>query len=537
MKIAITSNVGNGSIVDDSIFAYSYSEEVTSLEPSNINGATSQVSVSAIGVDGTPGDIHADSSLLINNTMSFIDSDRGEVTFQVKNVSKNAGAVTITGDTLQSRLNVEKTAEPHGGTGKNLYTAIEYYCGLVSIDPTYSTGFAAELQAVPVNFIGWKANVWEQLKLLCAGFSASTTNNVGIEMIIQNDTLHFRKALTSVVNFSEVEADTSLSVESFDSAKSIVVTNYNTSYGTDKVIYDEASSKTDETSSFENQASINDTMQVDAGATLRKRFKVNATLESVNQPVCVTQITRTWPFPYTGTTGEYVIVGTDDLPIEPAQWIGLGGSLKIELVDENGDKLPPGEIEVVVTAPGVPQLPTAANPAEATYAPYKVGVESSGEAEYAALWITGTGVFFDKQEITLLTGASDEYSSKDSATSVDNPFMINAFNATSRGVAAAQAACGPKVSVNQSVVTSEFGSTVGSIETIGFNKYRIDSVSFTEGSISIQASAKATIADFNNIWTDLTFQDFEDTALDPVNFPTTALKFNEFSVIPLMGAI
>jgi hypothetical protein len=159
-------------------------------------------------------------------------------------------------------------------------------------------------------------------------------------------------------------------------------------------------------------------MQVEAGGTLRKRFTVNATFVTINQPVCVEQITRTFPNPYTGTTGQFVIVGIDDLPIKPQEWNDNGGSLTVELVDENGEALPPGEVELVIKAPKLTGLPKASDPNEIAFAPYKIGVESSGEAEYPALWLTGTGVFYEKKEKLFLYSCSTSIISSNFSISV-----------------------------------------------------------------------------------------------------------------------
>lgn len=529
MSIKLENLSGNGSVLPNSIFAYSYSEDVTSLEPSNIAGATSQVNISAIAVESEDSDINADSKLLINNDMAFTDDLRGVVNFQVKNVSVNAAAVSITGDTIMARLNVERTADPHGGPGATLLTALIDYCSLVGIIPTIETTFANELDLVPVNFMGWKGNLWEKLKELCAGFSASTTDDVGLEMVIKEDELIFRKAAQNEVSFDSSISDKSINIESFESAKSVKVFNYNTSYGVNKVYYETSNFDASKKEEDKFQSSITDQMQVEAGETLRKRFTVNCTFESVNPPVCVDQITRTPPAPYAGATGEYVIVGVDDLPIDPAQWNENGGSLKVELVDEEGEPLPPGEIELVITAPKFTNLPQSANPNEAVYSPYKIGVESSGEAEYPALWLTGTGVFYEKKEKLFLTGSSDEYTSKTEGPTIDNIFITNAHNLSSRGVAAAQANCGPKITVNQSIPSGFlFSDDIGSVQTIGLNKYRINSASFSESSVNLVSSTYFTIDEWNDTWAGQDFADFNTT--------TDGLKFNEFSIVPRIGA-
>lgn len=524
MSTQLTNLDGNGGIVSNSLHGFSYSEDVTSLEPSSIDGGLQQVSASIIG---TTSGTHTDSRLLINNDMILSDTELGDLHFRVKKVSKNMDMINLSGDTLSSRLNVEKQAGPHGGAGANLFTAITYYCGLVGVTPIIDSEFALELEAVDVNFIGWKGIVWEKLKELCAAVSASTTDNVGIEMVVEGEDLKFRKALQQTVDLSAMNSDLSFEVDAFDAAKSIEIYNYNTSYGSDKVIYDQGyfDESVEEKDRFQN--SLSDSMQVNAGEVVRKRFKVNASLESVNQPVPVTQITRTWPGPYEGATGEYVIVGVDDIPVEPTQWEGLGGSLKINLVDEKGEPLAPDEIEVVITAPSVPNLPHAANPAEAGFSPYKIGLESSGEADYPAFWITGNGVFFEKTLETYGTGAPDEYTAKDVGVTIDNIFITKSSDSSSRGVAAAQVACGPRINMNQTVASGvSFGSSIGSLQSVDSNIYRISSISFGAGPSSLTSVPMARISDFNTAWSGSSFAQF-DTAMTPT------LRFNEFSIIPL----
>jgi hypothetical protein len=537
MPVKLTNVSGNGSIQPNSIYTYSYSEEVTSLEPSQISGATSQVNVSAISVDTELTTPHVDSKLIINNEMTLDSDAYGSVDFRVRSVSKTLNTVFIIGDTIQSRLNVERTADPVCGPEATLLSAIIYYCELVDIVPVIDEDFADEMDAIPVNFLGWTGVLWDKLKELCAGFSASATDNVGIEMIIVNNELVIRKAKQVTIPLQRDLTNESINIESFDSARSVTVFNYNTSYGEDKVFYSLANfdESTNETERF--QSSISDSMQVDPGETLRKRFKINATLQSVNQPVCVEQIDRTFPDPYEGTTGQYVIVGVDDLPIKPSQWTDNGGSVTVELIDENGELLPAGEIDLVIKAPRLRGLPQFADEDAIGLAPYKIGVESSGEAEYPALWLTGTGTFFNKQAKAFLTGSSSEYTSRSEGPTVDNIFIINSFNASSRGVAAAQANCGPRVQLSQELARGvEFGD-VGSMFVSGLNQYRVQTIDFSESSISLLSTTTLSFDDWNTIWGDSTFQDFEDRILDPELFPNETFKFNEFSVMPMIGPL
>ena len=114
--------------------------------------------------------------------------------------------------------------------------------------------------------------------------------------------------------------------------------------------------------------------------------------------------------------------------------------------------------------------------------------------------------------------------------------MINSLNASSKGLAAAQANCGPKIRIDRQLSEGIAFGDIGSMFISGLNQYRIETVNFTDSSISLTASASLTINEWNQIWTGLTFQDFNDTVLDPALFPDEALKFNEFTIIPRIGA-
>jgi len=528
MGFSLVNNGGSGSVKDEAIATYSYSEDVTSLEPSSLSGGTSQVSVSALAVEeNTVGLTHPNSNLLVNNKMTLTDDSHGSVEFQVKKLSTSSGVVSITGDTIMARLNTIATAKPQGGlSGSTLMSAIEYYCWLAGVTPLVDEAFAAKLEAVPVNFIGWTGNVWDHIKMLCAAVSASTTANIGIEAYVSGNDLYFREAKTSTVSYSDKVSSETLSVDSFEAAQSVEVFNYNTSYGVNRIVQEQ--DRTGKLFSANAKVSITDSMQVDAGQTITKRFLINASLESVKQPEPVSAI---FPLPYSGSQGQYVVVGNDDLPIEPLEWVRLGGSLTVSLTEN------PAEIEITVVAPPSVQLPTAADPAEATNAPYKIGVETSGGEEYPALYIVGTGVFFNKTSRVYMTGASADYTSKTSAMSIDNPFITNDFTESTRGLAAAQVACGPTVSLAQTITdSSPFGETPGKMQVVKSNKFRNTSVSYGPGSTGITALACAQISDFNAKWSGKTFSAFTTAVFDSTISPTQALKFNEFTVIPLLEA-
>lgn len=529
MSIDITSNSGNGAIVPESIFNYSYSEEVTSLSPASLTGGTGQVSINAVAIDDDKiGTSHPKTGLMVNNTIQLTDSEHGSVEFQVKNISLMNGVTTIIGDTIMSRLNVIKPAGPIGGapeTPATLLDAINYYCSLVSVTPVYDDLIDEAFALVPVNFIGWTGNVWEYLKMLCAAQSVSLTDDVGFEMYVSNNQLHFRYALVRETDFVGRDSDKSINIDAFDAAKSVGVYYYDTRFAEDGVMYEFSNYDKNADPDTIFKSSINDVMQVDAGESITKRFVMDASLQSINQPVCVSTISRVPPAAYAGLTGEYVVVGDDDLPIQPSEWVALGGKLEVSITEN------PNEIEVTITAPASFTMPTAANPAtEVTNAPYKIGAELG---DYPAFWLTGTGVFFNKQEKKFLTGASDSYTAKDEAPVIDNPFISDLHTLSNRGIAAAQEYCGPAVTITRSVADyGNFGDTIGFTERLSSNRFRYDSASYTPSSVQLTGRAYATVNDFDEKWVGKTFADFNAIAFESPS--PEALKFNEFTVIPLM---
>lgn len=514
---------GSGAILEGSEISYSYSEDVSSLSPNEVSGGSGQITISAIKQDDST-DFKKTPALLINNSMSLVDSDAGSIEFQVKKVSTNNELVTITGSTIEARMNVTKVAQPIGGSsayGDTLQDAIEYYCSLANITPDFDAELLPYVSTKQINYIGWEGNLWEQLKLLCASASASDTEDIPMEMTVDVDTLKFRIAKTRSANLTDNASQVSVEVDNFDASKLVNITMYNTHYGANELINEDA--ETDAALGFVRNISIRDQLQVDAGQTIIKRFKIKASLEAVNNPYPVATISQ---IPYTGTTGEYVIVGSDDLPVLPAQWVAEGGSLEVSLTEN------PNEIEIKITAPQASQLEQAGVPGAYSLAPYKIGIESAGGTDYPAMYITGTGVFFERHTQAFYTGAADEFTASLEASAIDSPFITSRLELASRGIAAAQAIAGPSVKINiTNPVDVVFNTTVGSVIEHNRTKYRIESASFSATDRSVSGTSMSPVPDFNAIWAGKTFADF--ATVMGTDADTEFISFNEFTIIPL----
>lgn len=605
-------NTGSGKLIADSIISFSYTEDATPIDPLSTDGGSSQVTFSAIE-DSTSTDsvLKTNSRLIINNAVTISDDDFGDINLQVKKLDINSGGVlSVTGDSLMVKLNVDKTAEAFSGT---LADALTYYCSLCNITPVVH----ADLDNVNVNFMAWKGNVWEQLKLLTSSVSASATNRVPVEIYFTGSNVGFRPMLGEDFYIQETISDINQSVDSFDSAKNIDVYNYNTSYVENAIIYDIANYDEDIEEGKAFLSTISDSMSVEAGGKTTKVFTVDMSLMSIVQPVCVETIE---PYPYdsantvtnllttyyqyipgsaysylyiqvadadvfldqetvqlsasysgafaffnnwigkvtklnpdyymfeippvsptsqtiggaSGTakrirTGQYVIVGQDDLPVKPAEWVAQGGSLTFKKTEN------PNEIEITVQGPTYDGLPRATDESKTVFGPYRIGVETSGDGtDYPAIYLVGTGVKYNKKKITLATGADSLVTEKEDAKTIDNMFITSSFTAANAGLAAAQASCGPNVVMTgtSAPINFAFGETINKTFIQNSARMRLSSIGFSDGTISWTAQKFTTFADFDTINAGKTFAQF-----DTKTGGTRNLLFNEFSVIPLMKGV
>lgn len=342
MGIYLTGLSNEVVLSEEDIASYSYSEETTNIEPSELRGGAAQVTITV----KSDADISVATAIsFIDTALTLVDSELGSVPFQVNNVTKDySGSLTIVGDTFANILNVEVTATPRTGT---LKSAIQYYCGLAGVTPAFdSTGDAAidsQLTSRSINFIGWKGNLWEHLKMLCAGVSASTSSHIPFEMYIKNGVLRFRKSLALTTNQLEYESNRSISIDSANLANAIEIYNYTTSYKTNGVLFEQDQGESGPTLTYPATTSP---IVVNAGEKVVKVIKVGATLSSVNNPTPVNGSTIS--LPYSGTSGAYVVYGSNDLPITAAQWTAAGGSVTTALTEN------PDEVEITVTAPPKP---------------------------------------------------------------------------------------------------------------------------------------------------------------------------------------
>jgi len=107
----------------------------------------------------------------------------------------------------------------------------------------------------------------------------------------------------------------------------------------------------------------------------------------------------------------------------------------------------------------------------ADYAPYRISMSAGTSSQYNSLHITGTGVTWEPQTITLVTGATSAVTGEGVGATVINPFISTLRDAYNAGLQTARAYA---------------GSFMVSGNAFGINR-----------SDSDQSQIRATIADFN----------------------------------------
>jgi hypothetical protein len=153
---------------------------------------------------------------------------------------------------------------------------------------------------------------------------------------------------------------------------------------------------------------------VEAGETVVFDIPVNAFLETVSQP----QVLDIVPKDYSGVNSVYSVSANDNLPISAAFWTNFGGSMSLELTDLGRN------VRVTLRGPDFPDL-----------SPYTISV-SDGATDYSTLRIVGSGVFFDRQLVTIPTGLTADEAPQQFGQEIDNVFVTTREEAINVGVKA-----------------------------------------------------------------------------------------------------
>lgn len=529
VRILGGSSFFQGSVAE--VMDFSSTEDATTIDPSNYNGGFGQVTVTARPVP--------DTKMALGKTVMLSDSDKGKTTGIVRQVSVTDKVVTFTGDSVLGLFNTYHTIGPQVGT---LEEAINAYCDLVGI--TNLVEVHESLADLPVQFPGFQGNVWDNIKRIMAAWQ--------IELALVYDKIVVRPLRQVQAN---LDRNTTITENvNAQSASKYVEIHY---YPTETIFLGEVYPVAGEEPNI---------LQVDAGETREFTMALKSSITTLNQPVYQDFVEDR---SYEGTVGVYTVAANDGLPVTYSRWQAMGGALSVRF-GENSSTL-------IVTVTGA---------SDVELAPYRVAMTSGSGNFYNALHITGNGVRWTDEMITLSTGASSEVTGEEVGATVTNPFIQTLAQAYTAGLRASGTYAGPVYQVSGSALNinraggnrdeiratfndynvwwaanhpgemefadfnaawngydfaqfnafwdarmaslftnQAFGNAVGARVRLDDAFFRIDSATITPRDISYSASLDTLIDDYNEVNVGQTFEDF--------NFDRVGYTFSDFAITPL----
>jgi hypothetical protein len=515
-----------GGVRTTHVTSFSVQEDATPIDVSSSFGGVGQITLGMVADKNSP---------MLLGEIVLTDGARGRTSGAVTSLASSNGSLSVTADSILGRFNTTRTAAPYSGT---LSGAVSYYCNLVGITAGIVTDSTIASRAV--TYPGWKGNAWVLVKQMLS--------KEQVEMALIGNQVYVRPLRKLVAN-TDLATNQAWTVSSGTAASNIEIYYYNHVYGVQREVYPVP--KTDPT-----------IYTVNAGETVTFTQQLNASLSSVNQPVIQNSVLNQ---SYAGTAGVYAVAGNDGLPITAAQWTAQGGSLSVAITDD------PSVIQVTITGASGTQ-----------YAPYRIAMTAGASSYYNSLHITGTGVTWDKQLLTLPTGTKDPLASDAVGTTVDNPFISSLSEAYDLGIITAGAYAGNTYTITGSAYalnrnndgnevvaptiadfnTAEgYGTTIATFNTEwsgqtiqAFNLYwasqvdliwenqlfgnaigsriltpdanfRVNSTTTSEALVEFSATLDTLVGDFNGNWVGKTVADF--------NVPFTGRLVKDYNVIPL----
>jgi hypothetical protein len=374
--MAVDVLVGTNAIWNTSDF--SVTEDSPSVDPSDVTGGVGQLNFS---VPETRA-----SKTLRGKLVTLRDGTQGTTQGVISSASGDGVTARLTADSRMGALLVTRTAAPFSGTLANAFT---YYLGLVGL--TSGIVVDATIASRTVTFPGWAGIAWDYMKQMAASQK--------IEMALVSNNIVLRPYRGRIAQ-TYLHASKSWVLDASNLAQSVEVFYYQSAVQTNALAYPMGG--------WVSGVTI---YTVKAGETKTYNLSLlptdptglGASLTSIQQPVCTAFVGRT-----DSTSSVYSVTGVDGLPVTPAQWNALGGSLTV--------KINPDTTSITITIIGASD-PTG------KIAPYKISMASGTSDDYSSLRLVGTGVFFNKQKVVLQTGLGPDVAPQVLGASVDNRFI------------------------------------------------------------------------------------------------------------------
>ena len=428
---------------DERIIVYSVQETATPLDPSNTGAAFGQVTYTTT----------ADSAKLLQN-VTLNDPEKPWINpANVTELSNTDGLVSVTADTMMSKMNHWFTMLPYSGTLQGYMKQISSLCGM---SPTIQV--ASDIASLPVVAIGYEGNVWEGFKeFLSANKLEAVYDNNQIKIRKPNEDNHVIKYPTTITRNHSAQATAEIVVVKFKELWTPTIQS-NIEFYPDHDDY---------------SAGI---LSVEAGETVIHEIQLDASVVSVNQPVCKDYVAANTSA--AGTSGWYSVAGNDGKPIEASRWAAGGGKLEVRTTRD------PSVIEVIITGSKVEE-----------YAPYQIAMTAGESSYYNSLHITGRGLRWTEREIEVHTGAPTASTEQETRQEVENRHILTKGQAYNAALQASRALCGGFLTYSGS--SAPFGPNVGQRVRLDDAYYRTETTTEVAENKQFELTEHTLISDFN----------------------------------------
>ncbi len=368
--------------------ALSVSEDSTPLDISDMTGGTGGLTFS---IPESP------TNRKLRHKPVRVENDaRGSTEALITTYGGDGVNVSVTADTRLAALNVERTVPPFSGTLGDLITSHLESAGITS-------GYVItdDVATIPITIPGGVENLWERTKRICA---ATDT-----EMALVSSNIVLRKPRTISAQTYR-DSQRAWTIDDGDLAQTVEVKFYNSAWVTNKIVYPSGG--------WTEDVQI---LSVDAGEVLETNLPINASLTDVQQPVCVSSVSREY-----AASSVYTVAGADGLIIPPAQWANLGGVVSVNIGKDSKS------LDVKIIAP-----------TEKKFSPYTLRMPTSTSDGYSSLRIVGTGVTYEEGVLTLNAQMDTVRAPKLVGVTVENNAIKSRSQAVLRGLRPAMRYAGP----------------------------------------------------------------------------------------------
>lgn len=440
-------------------------------------GSSTPISTSA-----SIASLNVDAELAVFFYYQAIASNQYSMTAVICNTSNYSSTVVIT-QSLSFASTPVIDSWSIVGLVRDLFTNVNFTTPVPIVFSDYAiapTLFQDNLSNVALHAsAAFNGLFWQYLQMACSALEQEIAV-IGDKIVVRN------LGSVSPVSIDNVSASPTINPASTLSGKQINIA-YTDAHFVDGVIYDA-------------QLDGNNVISVEAGATTVTSVKWDIQPISIIQPYRYlatgtgTGATFTGPLP----DGSYFIVDSTGLPISERQWEDYGGSLSVEIDHEDA-----AAIQITLIGPYI-EIPS-------TTGPYSVAA-STGDNEYGALKITGTGIYSGDGVLGLLTGIDPTKYTRATVNTITNPFIVDITHAYDRGIWAAQKASGPYVTMSATIPNSALngiGLTCGSLINYRNSTYRITSCSIGSASTTINGERYVTVADIDALWSGKTVAQYD----------------------------